>query len=278
MKKFLCFILVICIFLLPNSGIINADAEEKNNKVIVNEYDYIKKLKSLNDTELKKYNVKEADIKKIKEFDMKKEIEKRRVLSDKELMFKGYSKEQIEILRNFDGSESQIYALSATLTLSAVPTSYSVGTNPTYVDIGFYWSWSQEPVFLATDGIGAAWNGGLVVNDSHTKTYFQVHYRDSLGAQWSVQHYLDSSSCKLAPGYGVGWEFDEGGTNTPYQWWADYGIGHIYAYINSSVSPVQVQVTHGHNQLGLSPGLDINGSPSVSFNWYVDETRCNFTR
>jgi hypothetical protein len=99
----------------------------KDPKVsIKNEYLELKKISSKTETELLELGYSSADILKIKNITevYSSELKRRSQLSDEELQNMGYNQKQIDLLRSFTGSEEEIIALAATLTLSAYTESY----------------------------------------------------------------------------------------------------------------------------------------------------------
>lgn len=71
--------------------------------------------------------------------------------NEEELKIQGYSSEQIEAIKNFDGSEESIYRASATVSNDLLILERGYKSSSYYVVAKYIFSWSGTPNFLFTD-------------------------------------------------------------------------------------------------------------------------------
>ncbi|MGE5370683.1 MAG: hypothetical protein ACM3QZ_01730 [Solirubrobacterales bacterium] len=221
--------------------------------VQVNEYDAFIQMQAKSDEELRQNGLTDDQIAELRNFDYAAEIQKKAKMTDRKLKAMGYDSERISGIRSFNGSEAQVRALSATLSLSCSTSQYFYRSGKTYAVVNYSWSWNQMPFFTMTDILGIVWNPSFYQtpnnsNDTQTiSTYIGSSY---------VGTYRQSISCK-APGHGAGVEFplliDEWSNK-----WAKSATGKIYLAASGYVPEFGVRVSYGHTTINA-------GSPSISF-------------
>ena len=81
--------------------------------------------------------------------------------SDEELKYWNYTDEQINAIRNYDGTDEMTLLASATVTgiLQITNYTYNSSTNKTTATLKYLGSWNGEPFFKTIDTIGVAFNG-----------------------------------------------------------------------------------------------------------------------
>lgn len=248
-----------------------AESNEPNKevtKVTINEYLMLKELKNKPNLELQKMGFSSQEIEKIRKFDYAEELYNRSKLDDSTLKNLGYTDEQIKMLRNFSGTEEEIIALAATLSINAstVDYYYVEESNRTYYRGRFDWEWSSAPVVLIKDIIGIAWSEGMYLETSPSLTYHTVRYVSTLtGNTTYVRFNIDP----IAP---------VGGAETKFKMWrsgADYaksGTGFILVHKLGRIPEVALYVEYGHKTIGLGePSVSLTGELTLSFSYDVQK-------
>lgn len=269
-KKVLSIIIIWTLVLFVNSIVYanNGDINKKQTeKIVINEYLMLKELKNKSDDELTKIGFTSDQIKKIKEIDYAKELQKRSKLDEKILKNMGYTNEQIKILKNFSGTEPEIIALASTLNLYATYTSfyYDSSVNRTYFRVYFDWEWSSQPLFLFTDIIGMAWSEGMYLDTDPSWTFHTVKYVNNLTGNY---YYIDYNVDLIAPVGGASTKFgmyrDSNNPPGTYEW-SKFGYGYVRVSKSGYVPEVQMIIEYGHSTLQLIPSVSLTGQLSLTF-------------
>lgn len=120
-----------------------------------------------------------SDISKIQNVttEYAKHLEKYAKLDAESLKRLGYSSEQIELFRNFVGTESQIRALAATLSLTmyADYVTWSATENRTNARIRYDFNWSGVPMTKTNDIVAVSWNDWQIGARVSYVTYTHVY-------------------------------------------------------------------------------------------------------
>jgi hypothetical protein len=267
MKKLLS-VLLIAVLVLTASGA--AFAASPDQKIVKNEYLYLKELQKLTDEELQARGFDAAAIEELRKIDYAKELKRRAQLDEKELKeFYGYTDEKIKKLKNFKGTEEEVIALAATLTYDIAYYShgYNSTTNKSTMKVKHSWSWSSQPIFGFTDIEAFAWTDGFSLDGSTSNSYLTVTYQ-GVGTQ-TVKYYpsLDSSL------HGAYIKFPVL-INDPYAFtaWSKSGTGYLTIWKSGRhTGDVTIRGAYGHNQLGLSPSVTFPAGGGISFSTGVVE-------
>lgn len=258
---------------------------KKLEKIVLNEYDYIKDLSKKTPTELKDLGFDDKEISEMPNIvnEYKDKLKEQGNLNDQSLKLKGYTDSQIETLRSFTGSEEQLKSLSATLTMTPVLTKQSVQSKFIVQSVGVgewissyrylngytkaticaNWAWSSCPIFGLWDVVGFAWSGGFVQDSSSsTYNYHKIKYITSLGYTYVTR----SWSC--APGQGCSDTFcmaQNGGLSAG---WAQSGTASASLTLYGYQPVLGVTVGYGHSTINVYPSVgfssgDISFSPST---------------
>lgn len=222
----------------------------------VNEYVKLRDLSRKNDSALKKIGYSTEDIKEIRDYknQFRKHINTMNKLSNKELTGLGYDNEQINIIRNFDGSENQMIRASAKCTVTRSKSSFtyttSTKTSKLTVNIGF--KWSGAPIFRGTD-LMAVYNGEQMyyTSDSYLKiSYYPLNSSGASSTKTVKAKIHDAGNTGASFSFKV-----LGNSGLSY---AKSGSGKVYLTKKKKLSEVGVGVKYGHTTIKL-------GSPGVSF-------------
>lgn len=155
-----------------------ADCKKEQSQIEFCEYDYIVELREKTDSELTAMGLSTDRIEEIRSDHAEKELLARKELSDDVLMdCYGYTKEEIEILRKYDGGKMEdhpeLRAVSAKVTFNN-PT--VMNATASQVKIKFTWSWNKMPTETSyKDAIAFGWsptfgskNGKLRLNKNQS--------------------------------------------------------------------------------------------------------------
>lgn len=124
-----------------------------NDSVMINEYDIYQSLQQLDFSALIDLGYTEDLARRIIDTEFSDLIYERATLSDEALYSMGYSSEKIEILRAYNGSYADTYALAGVLTADIKCQSAS---NSTY-QISYDSEWDHVPFVYYIDAIGLRW-------------------------------------------------------------------------------------------------------------------------
>ncbi|SHF85521.1 hypothetical protein [Ornithinibacillus halophilus] len=187
-------------------------------------------------------------------------------LSDKELENLGYSKDQIDLLRNYEGKEEETIKLAATLTLrlSAPYVRHNSFTNRTNAQLGVNWTWAGVPLIKRTDIIGVSWNDWHVTSSSGSLTYIPI--TGSPG-------YLYESATILAnngpASFGRGIRIPM--TQQDNYWWARSGSATFDLNgAHTGRKDLTAYAEYGHTTINITPGFSIPGYGAINFNVAMD--------
>ena len=145
--------------------------------VTLNEYELASQLAKESESSLQKRGLSTSEIKEIKNYKevYRKHIESLNLLDDNALLANGYTMEQVKIIRNFGGSESEMQRLGATLSLSASTSNFSFDGDYTRGKLSYSWSWNSVPAFKLKDMVAVSWNGWAVTSKSSNVKYYNVN-------------------------------------------------------------------------------------------------------
>lgn len=260
--------LVMALFLMLScfTNVVSAESISEEgtllSQTVTNEYDSYKSFKNKSDEQLVKEGYSEVEIKELKSFDYKGEIKKKAErlakVDSKKLEERGYTKDQIKDIKNYKGTEEQIYSLSASLALS---TYYGASSkSSTYSQINFRtdWTWSSAPVNLFKDVLAVPWTEGMYLDTASSYTYGQYSYYD----EWDETLY-QTYSTTVTP------DLNKGASIKFSMGYHDIEFGGLYSkkgkfgyklFKSSLVNEVAVQPNYGHSTISVT-------SPTVAFPW-----------
>ena len=267
MKKLLSVLLIAVLVLSVTSA---AFAVSPDQKIVKNEYLYLKDLQKLTDEELQARGFDAATITELRNIDYAKELKRRAQLDEKELKESyGYADEKIKKLKNFKGTEDEVIALAASVTYDIAYYShgYSSTTNKSTMRVKNSWSWSSRPVLTFTDIEAFSWTDGFSLDGSSTKSYTTVTYQ-SVGT-FTTKYYpnLDSSLHGASTKFPMT-KYDSYGLIA----WAKSGAGYLTIWkTGRHYGDVTIRGAYGHNQFSVSPGVTFPAGGGITFTWSVVE-------
>lgn len=136
------------------------DASSMKTSVVVDEISHLEKIMSYTEEELYKMGCTEEEVAEIRDYDYNKVLYELSELDAVVLSDRGYSEEQVESLKKYNGIEDafsyiETYSLSnASLTLNMTP--WLINTTNQF-NLLWYSSWSSAPIFQGTDIVAFVW-------------------------------------------------------------------------------------------------------------------------
>lgn len=256
-------------FLLCSSvGFAAPSLEKTNDNVnVTNEYLLIKELQRKSTAELLEFGYNSNNIDELRKIDYAAILKERSKLDDNLLRNMGYTKEQIEILRNFEGTEEEIIALSASLFFDARRTKWEYVNGTQYFDVWFNWEWSTVPATLNTDIIGAGWSESMYLTTSTTQSYHTVTYRNFRNNTTHTQRFgfeREGAASGAYSSFPAGKNYVSSPVNYD---WAQRGNGYIRVH-RDSYQPIlqcEMNIAYGANRYSVTPGISIGTGFAVSF-------------
>ena len=281
MRKTFRIAIAICLVLamvIPAYATTDTELDGKK-QVVLNEYDLIVEARQLTPTELESQGYEKERIRELTSTAVEEELLYRKSLSSDVLINSyGYSKEQVDILKSYEGTAledtPEIRSIFGELTFETpnVVTSYSRG-----VTLTVSWEWDICPTVTHTDAIGISWlptfgsqNGTLRLSN---ESYHKVRYRagsntDTYRLQYDVGVLAGSSS-----------PVGNAQTNFPMRddgsaYWAVEGTVYLYlvtANGSADLTSVDLHFNYGHcTLLGVTPSISYPLGFGISW-----ESGCN---
>ncbi len=149
----------------------------KDNKVVINEYELVKELSLKSQSELSDMGYSAKDISEIRDFHQKyvAHLNGLKKLDNSTLASLGYTLDQIEVLKNFDGSEEQAAFLGANCIIYSTPTLFNYDGNYTRGRLSYNWNWTGVPAFKMQDAVAVSWNNWVVESNTSYVSYYNVN-------------------------------------------------------------------------------------------------------
>ena len=242
------------------------------NVIFANEYEIYNYYISLSDEELLEIGYSKDDIEYLRNFDYKEALLERAQMSDEQLSVLGYSEEEATLVQSYDGSDDiETYALAKISISSSLSTASSQRFK-----IYFWWSWSSCPVWLGTDMIAVVWAGtnssgspmNVAVSKSQYDTYQNVTYYDTYTKKSITEKKTFSFNNEYgaaSSSFSMGYNYGDG-----YMRWATKGSGYVtVSAVAGSLYELLMRFEYGHTYMSGSPSFSVSGtslSPSISFN------------
>lgn len=267
-KKFISLFLSILLILSLSIPVFAADSTgevktPKENKVVINEYEYVKELSLKSESELLDMGCSAEQISEIRNYHQNyvDHLNRLKKLDNTTLSKLGYTSEQIAIFRNFDESETQASLLSASLNLTSNTANFRYENTYTKGKLAYLWTWYGVPWFGLQDSVAASWNNWVVESNYSAIDYYNTQ---------TGQYYTTCSGTFTTDGngtLGAGHKFPlKINDNLHY---AKTGYG--YFNIRSDVHALKdffYYIAYGHSQLfpSISFSIGTGGAAfSISF-------------
>ena len=268
MKKILSCIIALCLlFAFSTAALAATDPPGRQiNSFSINEYDLLKGLstKSNLDLFLKGYSAQEIGvIRNVKE-EYARHLHEYKYLPEENLRDLGYSAQQIDLIRDFTGSEAEIRAIAATLyfTLYTDYVTWSASQNRTNTRLCYEFEWNGVPLIKTKDIVAVTWNDWTINGKLSTITY--VHIYGSQPDQYGSATFVPNDGPNS---FGGGFKFAM--TRDDNYYWAKSGIGIFTLYHNYERHDLSAYAEYGHSTVTLSPSFSIPGYGSISFSYGV---------
>lgn len=173
----------------------------------------------------------------------------------------GYTETQISILQNFDGSESQIQSLAATMdfNISIDYVTWSDENNRTNARVYVDYEWAGVPLIKANDLIAISWNNWSISGKSSYITYFPTN--GSGDSQIQAATYVpNNGSTSIGGGFRFPVQINSG------THWAKSGYCAFTLYHNNIRKDLSVYATYAHYTVSVTPSFTIPEFGSFQFN------------
>ncbi|WNY27779.1 hypothetical protein [Methanolapillus ohkumae] len=267
----LCALFILVSLLGPTMAVeenITLSEENDSATATINEFEFVSNLSKQSEKSLKISGFSDDDIKIIKNYDneFKKHIKLiNETYSDDELIGFGYTKNEVELIRNFDSSAKTSADLAANMTVKFTilePLKYNSSKNETTIKVKYEYQWTRLPVWAFTDSFALGWNDiNLGPNTSiHTYGYSPV----------TINYYKGSTLTKSVSGsssvdgfYGTKYQFPMQISSAP-QSHAMNGIGTVSLKRQGDVSDVRFHIYYVHSKAVLTYSFTI-GALGISF-------------
>lgn len=244
-------------------------------EICTNEYDYIVGVRTASANELQLMNISEDEIAYINSDAIESELMYRATLSDEILSdHYCYTDEEIEILREYDGTpleqNSELRSITATLTATLT----SIVNTSTRTGLLYTWNWSTKPLINLTDIVAVSWdctyeNSGdnnlkLNKDDSFANIQYYATSEDQQGATVAVDsdqaYYGGYAEIPMEKYYGVVYH------------WAKSGGAYFYADIvdksgNYDLIEVSAHAEYAHYTLDVSLSFGVSFTPEASISF-----------
>lgn len=176
-----CFIMLFCFLLIFELAVPVYAAEATAvslQQTAVNEFDLYNSIINTPEATLLKQGYTSDQIESFKAINFEDLIYQRAQFTDFKLKAMGYSEEEINLLRNYNGSYVETRALAGTLSADI----NIIGTPSAYgFVIRYEWSWNHSPFINATDAMGIRWlafaEDGDTADVSTGTSYTKVYYK-----------------------------------------------------------------------------------------------------
>jgi len=269
MKRFISFLLACTTSLLCVPSVIAAspDSQPNNTTVVTaipNEYDLLCNISEKSDEELSSQGYTVAEISTIRNY--KEEYDEHLLqlkdLDEDVLQHLGYSDEQIDIFRDYTGTEEQIRSLAASLDfhLTADYVTWSASENRTNARLSYEFEWAGVPLVKTSDIVAVSWNDWTINGKSSYVTYTHIYGTEpdySLAATY-VQNDGPNS-------FGGGFKFAM--TQEDNYFWAKSGYGIFTLYHNYERHDLSAYAEYGHSTFSVSPSFFIPGYGAINFSY-----------
>lgn len=290
-KKLSLFLALVLLFTVLPFSLVNAE-DFSDKTVIVNEYKVLKNLnKELEEFEKSKNDIKgfieiedysEKDLYIIKNY---KEVYKSKIenLKNKDidaLKYLGYEEDQIDAIKNFDGSEEMIMRASSRLSLTTGIRNHEYNSryDETTAQLNIDFRWLGSPTYEFKDILAIVWSDSYIVDTRRSSLevqYINEHYREGEAESYDIEyrglnkaHFeFPKQISKRIPGGVRGYSISRGG-------------GVIYFSDIERIPRIRTYCAYGYNTLRFNPSFSIDSSGSfglgIDFSWGVDELDNDF--
>lgn len=276
--KIFSFFLVLAI--LISNSIVNTSYAKSNfedisfNSITINEYESLTKMyEELNNNIFR--NSENDKLNKLSKEDINfinnykeiyvKNIKALNELSDLQLQNLNYNDNQIDAIRNFDGTEKSMLRASATVDVVAKFTTFVRTENKTIANVRFEFEWNGRPIGFGDDIFAVAWSGPYKETSSRGRLTYKHNENNTY-------KYIDGY-VKPEGVYGSSMSFKKYIKDwNPNDHHIESGYINVDLRSDTKVMDTIIYAEYGYNTLGVTPSVSIGGggvSPSMTFSWSV---------
>lgn len=275
MKKLASAILAVAVIFsltIPSYAVDTTTQTGDATVVVMNEYEELKKLAEQTPATLGSKGLSSNEIATIKNYQevYRNHIEDLQTLSDNALSKNGYNEAQINMIRNFAGTEEEMVLLSAELTFYSSTTAFRyVQGGRTTGGLAYNWEWNGIPVIKMQDMVAATWNSWRVTDDTSYVTYFELISGEQYSRR-SAEFTYDEDENELA---GAGHRFEM--TLSDNYYYAKMGGGTFSLESDGFLKKdFSYYIAYGHAtvepEIGFSVSLPGGAAGSISWNSVVE--------
>jgi hypothetical protein len=273
--KLLSFVLSLSfVFSLSIPTLASASELESTYGTTTSEYDLYYYVRTTDNQTLLKEGFDSVEIQEIKSDKIENELSERAELPEEILEDKyGYSQEQIEIIKSYDGEPIEenisLRGIFANVTCNFVP----LGASTTYMAMKVEYAWDNCPLLVGvTDAIGLRWKGtnlnGAPINLALATT----------SANCRVTYYNSANNTTYSAWPVVQSDDPYGNAYVNINLWSDNYFaksGSITVYLSTTgtdkISEAAFIFSYGHPVITVSPGISFPYSFSISFGTGVEK-------
>ena len=188
-------------------------------------------------------------------------------LPESELVDLTFNNDQINAIKNFDGSDEMATRASATVsaTLRLTQFNYTASDNRTHASATFSGSWNGTPLYKLQDTIGIGMIGSLSRFVKRSSSNAITHYdgnvvRNTYGeynssAGQTYKFGIANVNAKVFKNFTMTYSADADGKNTL----MDYGAAYVHFYETFSVTGLSIGVSGSGASIGISFSVTKDG-------------------
>ncbi|WP_315114587.1 hypothetical protein [uncultured Clostridium sp.] len=231
--------------------------------VIINEYDALKKLESQDELSLKEKGLSTLEIQNVKNSIslMAENVKEKSKLPADELKLMGYNDKQINIIKNFKGTEAELRAASGEVIYTISINGYVHNSAKTSANLQVRWQWLSTPIQQFTDAIAVAWSKGF--NSNGARTYANLYYKDNSNGTTKIIR-TENATFTAGAGFQINFPFTDVANAGPYAKCLE-GYAYTEIYNDSDIRTFEVITEYGHSYAFIVPSIAIKGAPSITF-------------
>lgn len=282
MKKNLLAFTLIGTMLFTSTTAFAADDFSVNSEPITfstNEYDIIQDLKMSTNSELSTIGYSSEEIAEIRDFSFENALVERGKLSDEELYILGYTPEQIELLRNYDGGPLENHPEMRRAYASLDGNIYTLTTSKYEIGAKYEWEWSNAPVlsgYIFDEMISCGYAGTnsqnlpcrVTFDKSKSSCTVKYYSGTSLSRTEKVPIDIENIHRNVSVLYPI--RDVPSGTDASKAPWAKKGVMNIYIHEevqNNNMVSCTFGFVYAHSTISISgPSISVSADgPDISF-------------
>ena len=267
-RKTICSVMIVAIIVslgVPALSLVNRDNPLTANFIsteVMSEFEYYEELANLTDLELEEIGYEKAEIESIREYrtlaiDTYTSLNDE---SDERLYNRGYTDEQIAIIRDFEGTEEQLRLLAATCTITISCPSIAFNGSSTNATLKVNFSWSNPPLIRLIDIVAVTWNNWFLTSTPS----MSLTYQKLIGGTTLATAPMHDNSTYSANGCAFSFALEDYAQTE----WLKSGSTTIYLNHNHIKWDMSAYTEYGHTTLVPSGGFSITG-PDISFGFGI---------